>query len=171
MKGNLFIWDRRGGFTLLEMLLVIGIAVLMMGLSGSAWQGIRRWQAGAESRLLFMELENACGLYRQETGDWPAGLQEGELGLAGSLALQEALAPYLERPLLGTTLRDGFGNTDIRLIVDADGDHWIEASDFAGLEPDRRPSRLWARVVVYSLGGDGRLGAASWDVSGEVGLP
>jgi hypothetical protein len=69
----------------------------------------------------------------------------------------------MERPVMDELLTDGLGNTDIRLVLDADGDHWIEGSDLSGLPEADRPQRLWARVALYSLDDDGNLSAKSWE--------
>jgi prepilin-type N-terminal cleavage/methylation domain-containing protein len=156
---------RRSGFTLMEMILVLGLLGLLAGLTTPALRGVRDWLAVRESHLVFMEVETACRLYRVEHGHWPEALTRGEVRLdADRVDWRSALGLYMERPVMDELLVDGRGNTDIRLVLDADGDHWIEGNDLSGLPEADRPQRLWARVALYSLDDHGNLSATSWEM-------
>jgi len=159
----------RSGFSLVELLAVIAILAVITGMGASGFKGWRNWLAARETGQLFLELETACRLYRMEHGAWPPAFAGGEadLSAAGGADWRSALAPYLERPVIDRVLTDGFGNTRILLLVDTDGDHWIRADDFNALAADARPQRLWGRVAVYSLDGEGGLAARSWSDEGD----
>lgn len=153
-----------GGFSLMELVLVLGLLGLLAGLTAPALRGIRLWLSERESRLLFMEVETACRLYRMERGGWPDELTGREIFLnGGTVDWRRVLGPYMERPVADEALVDGRGNTDIRMVLDADGDHWIEGSELSGLTEAERPERLWARVAIYSLDTDGNLSAKNWE--------
>jgi len=155
--------SHHSGHSLLELLVVLAVLGVLAGIGFAGAQGIRGWLARGETRALFLELQTACRLYRHEQGGWPPALLGGELALNGDGPdWRAALAPYLERPVIGCELADGFGNTRLFLLVDHDDDHWIGAAEFRALAPEARPERLWERVAVYSLDADGRLAAASW---------
>ena len=157
----------RAGFSLLELLLVLGILSLLSGLGFSAVQVIQRHLGHAESATLFAELETACRLYRLEHGDWPDGLRGGEVDLNGEgEKWQTALAPYLESIDPEKPLEDGFGNPSLFLVLDGDHDRRIQATDFRALPAASRPDGLRRRVALYSLDGQGRLASANWPRKG-----
>lgn len=149
---------------MLELLIVLSLLAVMAGVALPGAGAVRGWLARSESQSLFRELESACQLYWLERGAWPEGLLKGEVALDdGGQDWREEVAPYMERRLVGEELADGHGNTRLLLVVDGDGDRWIEAGDFSALDVAERPERLWRRVAVYSLDADGRLAAASWE--------
>jgi prepilin-type N-terminal cleavage/methylation domain-containing protein len=151
------------GFTLMELVLVLGLLGLLAGLTAPALGGIRAWLAGRESQLLFLEVESACRLYRMENGAWPEPFTAGEIGLNDRpAAWKDFLASYMEREVHGPQLEDGHGNSEIRLVLDTDGDHWIYGRELTRLPESERPERLWARVAIYSLNPDGSLSATNW---------
>jgi general secretion pathway protein G len=155
---------RSRGFTLMELLMVLGLLGLLAGMTAPALRGVREWLSGRESRLLFMELETACRLYRMENGSWPESLTGREVRLdADPVDWRTILGPYLERAVLDVTLTDGHGNPDIRLVLDADGDHWIEGDELRGLPEPDRPRRIWTLVALYSLDHDGNVSATNWE--------
>lgn len=147
----------------MELILVLGLLGLLAGLTAPAVGGVRAWLAGRESQLLFMDVESACRLYRMEHGSWPEPLSQGEIGLNEStVAWRDVLAPYLERRIEAQVLEDGHGNTDIRIVLDVDGDHWIDGTQLRGLPESNRPARIRARVAIYSLNPNGSLSAKNW---------
>ncbi|NDV63494.1 type II secretion system protein [Puniceicoccales bacterium CK1056] len=153
----------KAGFSLLELLVVLGILSLLAGLATGGSKGIQNWLAASESQSLFMEIANACQQYRMEHGEWPEAFRAGETDLnAAAEDWSKALAGYLERRVLDRVLRDGFGNTRLFLVLDSDGDHWIEPGQFEAMEEGIVPDRIWARVAIYSLDEAGRLTAKSW---------
>lgn len=160
--GKNFLQDNKG-FSLLEVLLVLGVMSILAGLATGGSKGIRNWLAASESRSLFMEMENACLQYRMNHGRWPPALGQTETELnADGGDWRDALAPYLERRVVDRVLRDGFGHTRLFLLVDLDGDRWIERDQFRALGEADRPERIWARVAMYSLDEDGALVSTSW---------
>ena len=147
------------GFSLFELLVVLAVMTILGGLGFSGLGGLQLWIARQEAQALFHELEMACLRYRMENGAWPDSLTAGEISLNGaSTDWRDELAPYMEQDLSELRLTDGFGNTDLRLVVDVDGDHWIRASEAGGLNGED----LWARAAVYSLDEQGILVMASW---------
>jgi prepilin-type N-terminal cleavage/methylation domain-containing protein len=151
------------GFSLIELVAVLGVLAILAGIGASGLRGVQVWMRERASAQLFMELQTACRLYQMERGDWPASLRSGEIELnAPESGWREALAPYLERPVHDRVIRDGFGNERILLVVDVDGDRWIEGRELAALPVEERPTRLWARVAVYSLDEAGKAVAKSW---------
>lgn len=147
----------------MELVLVLGLLGLLAGVTVPAVSGVRAWLAGRESQLLFIEVESACRLYRMENGAWPGPMTQGEVALnATPGAWRDALGPYIERDIHEKPLADGHGNTDIRVALDVDGDHWVDGSQLRGLPESQRPVRIRARVAIYSLGTDGKLSAKNW---------
>ncbi len=154
---------RNAGFSLLELLVVLGILVILTGGTMSAVTGIRQWQAKIRSDSVMNELELALRLYRSDTGHWPDKFSLGEVAVNvdGGASL-EALEPYLESINPDETILDGYGNADLYLLIDLDGDNWIEANDFHALPASARPVRIRNRVTIYSLDKEGRLAACNW---------
>ena len=150
------------GFSLLELLMVMAIVGLLSGLIFSGLNGIQRWLAASQTQALFKEIEHAGRVYCMENGDWPPELKVGEVALNGNTKWRETLGMHMETPVLDGILVDGFGNTDLRMVVDDDRDHWITGDQLESLKPGERPDKIWARVVLYSLREDGALGEKSW---------
>ena len=151
------------GMSLLELLVVLGVMAILAGVGLPGLRSVQDWLARTESRALFGEIQTACRIVRLQQDEWPLVFQEGEIALnEDGAGVRKWLIPFMESRIEGILVEDGYGNTDIRLIVDIDDDHWIKAEDFQGLEPANRPPAIWARAVVYSLDGAGRLAASSW---------
>jgi prepilin-type N-terminal cleavage/methylation domain-containing protein len=151
------------GFSLLELLMVLGILSLLAGIGLSGSLGLRVWMGEIRSQSMMSELEAAMLLYRAEAGRWPAFSRSGEIALNDpEPAWRTILEPYLENLDPSEKLEDGFGNRAVFMVIDGDGDHWIESSDFEALAEHERPQRLWRRVVVYSLDGEGKLATSTW---------
>ena len=154
----------RGGFSLLELILVLAVLGLLAGLGTSAGRAVQRSAAVHETRALFLELMTACQLHRVETGNWPPGLEGGGMELLpDSPGWKGALQPFMARTLEGIPLIDGFGNRRIFIQVDLDGDRWIPGEELAGLVPGQRPDRVAGRLAVYSVDANGNLGQGSWE--------
>jgi prepilin-type N-terminal cleavage/methylation domain-containing protein len=151
------------GFSLLELLVVLGIAGLLAGGAMSAAVGLSQWQGMIRSRSIMNELELAVRLYRNDSGQWPDQLSRGEVAVNGnSLFILKELEPYLESLDPEKPVEDGFGNQKIYLLVDQEGDNWILGSDFRALPESARPERIRQRIGIYSLDEDGRLAASNW---------
>lgn len=151
------------GFSLVEVLIVLGVLSVFTGGVISAAAGIQQWQAKIRSGAIFNELELAVRMYRADHGQWPDFLMHGEVGLneIGEDTLVE-LSPYLENLNPSSAVQDGFGNRDLFMIVDLEGDNWIESSEFRWLPESKRPEGIRQRVAVYSLHGNGQLAASNW---------
>lgn len=112
--------EGKGGFTLLELLVVISIIALLAGLILSTAGYIQREGARSRTKAEIAALEAALESYKADMGDYPAGTN-----LAGgtNVNLLTNLAPsaagskiYFELPNKGMTnsagfLTDPFGNT------------------------------------------------------------
>jgi prepilin-type N-terminal cleavage/methylation domain-containing protein len=164
MKKRISNRRQQAGFSLLELLLVLGVMTILAGLGTGGAKGVRQWLAVNESRSLFMEIRSACQHYRMEHGEWPSSLLGGEVGLnSGEQEWRAQLAPYMDRRVVDRAIEDGFGNAGVYLIIDGDGDHWIERERFEAVDAESLPDRIWARVVLYSVNPGGVLVAASWE--------
>jgi type II secretory pathway pseudopilin PulG len=62
---------RRAGFTLMELVIVIGIIMLLMGLLFPAFNMVRRQAQKAKCRTLIHQVEAACDHYRNLNGTYP----------------------------------------------------------------------------------------------------
>ncbi len=154
----------RAAFSLLELLMVLAVVTILSGIGWSGATGLHGWLGERETRTLFLELQAACHAYRQEFGRWPPSLDNANLRLAdGDSDWRRELAPFMERRIDNWDPRDGFGNRDIRLVLDRDGDHWIRGAELEGLVNGNVPDSIWARIVVYSLDNSGSLVAGSWE--------
>lgn len=158
---------RKRAFSLLELILVLGIVAILAGTGSAGLAGIRKLLAAEKSRILVMEIGTACRLYRMDHGDWPEPLLGGEQTLdPGPDSLLDDLAPYLERPDLAVYSSDSHGNGPVYVVADVDGDHWIRSTDFSALPERDRPGEIRARTAVYSLDPEGRLAEGSWEHAG-----
>lgn len=155
------------GFSLLELLVVLGILSLLAGLASSGSKGIRNWLAAQESEALFLEIKNACHRYRLDHGRWPGTFMEGETGLnASGGTWREQLSGYMERQVIDRIVEDGYGNSRLFLLMDTDGDHWINREQFESVEGAGLPDKIWARIAIYSLDASGNLISKSWSDEG-----
>lgn len=155
--------SRGQGFSLLELLVVLGIIAILAGIGAGGISGFRHWMAEYRTQVLFGEIESACRLYRHDHGDWPDALAPGvvELNQCGE-SFWEALAPYLERLIEHGSLEDGHQNTDIRAGVDLDGDRRIPGVSLPGIVNGAVPENIWKPFIIYSLDKEGTLVAYNW---------
>ena len=151
-------------FTLLEVLVVLGIMSLLGGLGLSGIAGMRSWMKKQSDRAFFAEIQSALRLYYLDHRAWPSELttSECDLGSEGT-ELMEALQPYMESPLNLDFLETDYAGQHILVVVDQDRDHWIQSSDFEQLGDADRPERMWERVAVYSLDPEGVLLSHTWN--------
>ena len=151
------------GFSLLELLLVLGVMAILLAAALPGLQATRRWLAGIESDSLFAELQTAFRLLHLEHGRWPASIRESEIAINEEDApWRMELARYMESPLRGVRLRDGEGNSRIFAVLDLDGDRWIRPEDFVAMPRPERPEAIWARIVFYSMDESGQIAFWSW---------
>jgi prepilin-type N-terminal cleavage/methylation domain-containing protein len=151
-------------FTLLELIVVLGIMSLLGGLGLSGLAGIRSWMKMQSERAYFAEIQSALRLYHLDHRAWPLGLttSECELGSEGT-ELMKILQLYMESPLNREYLETEYAGQHILVVIDHDRDHWIQSSDFERLGDTDRPERLWERVAVYSLDAEGVLLNQTWN--------
>ena len=66
----------RGGFTLMEILVVVAILVILASVGGYYYMGSLENAKLDVARLQIKALENGCETYKLNSGgDWPSGLQ------------------------------------------------------------------------------------------------
>ena len=156
-------WPRRAGFTLVEMLMVLGVMGVLAGMGFSGIQGLRQWLKDSADRALFMELQTACRLYYLDHGVWPDCFAATEVELTGpDPCLGMPLAPYMETRWSSDFLEKEFEDQTIHLVIDKDRDHWIRPVEFFSIGESERPGEIWDHVVVYSLDREGQLRLATW---------
>ena len=163
-------FSRKGGFTLVELLLTLFIVSLLAGLTASGAGALRQLAETRETEVRLLAIVSACRLFRVDRGYWPEAIDEagGALALASSMAWQHELAEYLLEHPIGQRYADAFGNEALYVVVDADADGWIEGTDLPGIREAERPRRIRAAVVCFSLDGAGKLAGRSWGAHAEV---
>ena len=155
---------RCGGFSLMEILLVLSVMGILTSVGLSTAQVIFRWMSTTRSRQLFGELELSLKQYKVDNGYWPASMHGSEFGINRlSDDWKTELAPYLTGTADGEELVDGFGNTDIRIVLDYDGDQSCDPGDMPGLPVEYHGKPVWKQVAIYSLDEFGRLAVTNWD--------
>jgi prepilin-type N-terminal cleavage/methylation domain-containing protein len=151
------------GFTLIELLTVIAIIGILAGIIIPTVSGVRNSAKKAKTKAQFSQWNSAFTLFKQEYGYFPNPTNSNRLNGAkfiGVLSARDAsgavLGPTNEN-LTGNRKRisfysfssddllpdangnptteviDGFGNSDIVMLIDANGDGLIKDSEFAKL--------------------------------------
>jgi len=146
-----------GGFTLMELLLVLGLIALLAGLVLGAGQGATQRAATARARAELALLSQAVGQYRQLYGDYPqtADAPEqfyaalaGRLGPTGSACRGRDLAGGL-----GVTLRDPAHPDGPNCFVDP----WDAPYQFVYFTRQAGATEVERGFVLYSAGPRSRL--------------
>ncbi|MBM3873631.1 MAG: prepilin-type N-terminal cleavage/methylation domain-containing protein [Verrucomicrobia bacterium] len=211
-RGGDFVWTdaRPPAFSLIELLLVLAVVAVLGGLALPAGRRALEFGRVVRTQALFAQWRAALEGYRAEYGAYPeiaaGGLLESELlagaltgrdslgrealadGLNGNLRRLRFLEPAasdwlrLDAPATRAVVVDAFGNSDIAVLYDRDGDGWIRGEE-AVLPPLRpgnaregfgepitlagagtlRDSGVRARIAFVTVGaGDGREPMCSW---------
>jgi type II secretory pathway pseudopilin PulG len=127
---------RRDAFTLMELLVVIGIIMLLMALLFPALGMVRRHSLKVKCQTLMAQVEAACDHYRNLNGDYP-----DSLGM--SSAFMSGTTPRLSTdPAIGWTAVAGDLLTRIRSV---DPDHFTGTA----LEDPWRQSLRYRPVQYY----------------------
>jgi prepilin-type N-terminal cleavage/methylation domain-containing protein len=152
------------GFSLIELLVVLSVIGIMAGVGLSGTKGIQNWIAQTRSADLFSNLEMSCRLYKIDHGSWPPGLTNGEVQInKAARQWRDDLAMYLKSADKEQIYTDGYGNEDIRMVLDLDGDKRIHPQEMPGLPVDYLITEVWKQVAVYSLDADGQVVATNWE--------
>ena len=108
--------NRKDGFTLIEMLTVIGILGILMAAAFTGLSQAQRIARTAKAQTEVRQLINAWFAYEAANDDWPAQMPEnGEPVEASQSVLSELLGEsgdgkvYLNAPMRGGYFRDPWG--------------------------------------------------------------
>ena len=174
---------RRAGFTLVELLTVIAVIGLLAGILIPTTTSARIAAKRAKTRVQFGQWAGAMEQFRQEYGYYPAidggsggkvrpdffaGALTGQTLDGSGVATAEHLAGNFrqlrfysvgegELTEARTELTDGFGNTDIAVICDKNGDGKIDSAD-------------GAVVAVHGSSGAAEFTPAGTDLNLDTGV-
>lgn len=125
--------SRRGGFSLLEIIIAIAIIAILVGVVGyRSGSAIQRGQA---SRLLQLvkSLEKACATHYADTGRYPREYDVTSSGANRQLSSTQTYTgwqgPYIERPFAEDDTNP-FG--DVRVYNNIQNSNWIAGFDIDG---------------------------------------
>lgn len=143
---------RDNGFTLIEILAVIGVVVILMSLIIPAVGAVRRRAARDHTRATLLKIESAIHKHHLDFGVYPAGAGglAGCEELYGALTTTEHSGPYWDE---GDETDDTNGNGRPEIV-----DHWGRSLRYARADSyDFRPPKSQT-YRLFSLGPDGRAG-------------
>lgn len=104
---------RRDGFTLIEMLVVIGILAILMGASIAGYARVTRSAERAKAQELVSNVATALAVIYQKDGVWPPKLLNGAQGGCGRLDADVARA-LVSRDVIGLS-NNGKKGADMKL--------------------------------------------------------
>ena len=142
----------QGGFTLMELLLVVALISVLAGLALGAMQGMKQRAATTRARSELALLSQALEHYRQLYGDYPQVADAPE-GLYAALA---GLVGPTGSALRGPNLADGLGVT-CRRVEQPDGagcfvDPWDNPYQFVYFTRPVGTGEMEHGYVLYSVG-------------------
>jgi general secretion pathway protein G len=88
---------RRGGFTLVEVLLVLVILVIIAGLAATNLIPMEKRGKINAARTQIRAFKGPLGAYRLDIGDYPTSLEELRMPPADAAAADRWAGPYLDR--------------------------------------------------------------------------
>jgi prepilin-type N-terminal cleavage/methylation domain-containing protein len=156
---------RARAFTLIEMVVVVGIVLILMALMLVTIMAVRRHQHVKDTGMTIHHIESALTLYQEKFADTPPS--NGDLsGISGAENLFEALNTKEFKPLLrdtptcstpsGKTVFADAWNHPIRYLHHKDYDN-------------KPPNKLEYRLISAGLNGTFEHGAADSDDIGNWG--
>jgi len=148
----------RRGFTLLELIVVLGLVALLSSLvAGTARRAVESGQI-ARAKVEMAFVATALDSYRRSNGDYPrtadaAQLLAALLGQAGPDGESMSEAPFLELARFTSGPAPGAGPDSAPALLDPWGHAYVYAY--------RVPAESWRNpsFVLYSLGPDGADGS------------
>jgi len=123
--------NRAGGFSLLELMVVVGILILLSGMIIAALPGIQNKLNRQNVQAFLAEIESGLGQYQIDNGIYPINRLEGDRDSSGIVGAQK-LYTYLSGD------RDGDGE------VDEDGEVYVQRLDYNRNQESKSP-----RVTIY----------------------
>jgi prepilin-type N-terminal cleavage/methylation domain-containing protein len=153
--------QRRYGFSLLEMLVVVALMTLLLGISTAVLSGMKEKARAAVSRDTAKQFAEAWTRYLQTYGEWPETIESGSDGTkveatASHLKLLNKKQTFFDTKERERSsgaksgLRDSWGNM-FAIWFDTDYDGQLE-------NPFDSEVIVKAAVVVASPGKDGKYG-------------
>jgi prepilin-type N-terminal cleavage/methylation domain-containing protein len=178
----------RSAFTLIEMLVVIGIIAVLAGLAVPAANGVMNKAKKVKTQAALKDIQLGIKNYQMEYGRYPiAGSNKSEtpisldqgselldILLGGGNKMNPRKIAFIEPPIAknGTGglvgdegsygLTDNWG-TPLEVIIDADYDNKVDNPDSRNSSENVQrgaPNTLPLGAIVYSLGEDKELGTA-----------
>ena len=148
-------------FTLLELLVVIGIIVILAGLLFPATATVRAYAQRVQCTANLRNLYIAANLYVQQKGSWP----QISMGGGGQTGFQDyarawiaALAPFgpTQQTWICPRIQALLGNPDLRQPQNVRVDYYAMAFDDKPVSPYEWPRQPWF-IETADVHGNGNL--------------